>query len=557
MAYIHVKDATQGNIGPASDVIVSDANGVVLARFTSMRFSEFEATRNTKDDVDSLVHSIAWPPARLSETPYTFEHVVLFDHEEAIERYGLELEGRGISTSILTSPSGLAPVQTSTSLANAEQDCEMLFDIVKAVASQGLDARIFVLTHGALSGSSASGLANGALVGLSRIIAAEQPNIWGALIDNEADAFPFQAVKYVQNADIVKVEDSVARAARLRSMPATRIVSRPQFDVRSESTYLITGGLGALGLEVADFLLEKGARRLVLVSRRKLPPRRQWSAADELSYKLDAFDLPSAEGVVHAAGVIEDQLVLSTTPSTFNRVLAPKIRGALALHSLFPPASLSFFVLFSSCGQLFGFPGQASYAAGNAFLDTLAEHRRAQGDNALALQYTSWRGMGLAASSEASADFIEADLESKGITSVSKEEALKAWEHAAKFDLAHGVVLRCRELEHDEQLAMDIIEDVAVRKAAPSLSCSPNGSSNTSPAATTQPANSVPPPGPERSKYLLDSITDCVALVLQLDASDVDSKPALPDLGMDSVMTVASRKELQKTLGVKVPPTLV
>jgi 6-methylsalicylic acid synthase len=184
--------------------------------------------------------------------------------------------------------------------------------------------------------------------------------------------------------------------------------------------------------------------------------------------------------------------------------------------------------------------------------------RRAQGDNTLALQYTSWRGMGLAATSEASADFIEAELESKGITSVSKEEALAAWEHAAKFAVANAVVLRCRELEHDEPLPVDIIEDVAIRKAAPvastadvSSSSAPGGSN----AAGSKTA--IPPLGPERTKYLVEAITGCVATVLQLDVSDVDPKAALPDLGMDSVMTVALRKQLQKVLGVKVPPTLV
>jgi 6-methylsalicylic acid synthase len=249
-------------------------------------------------------------------------------------------------------------------------------------------------------------------------------------------------------------------------------------------------------------------------------------------------------------------MVLETDPATFNRVLAPKVRGALALHTLFPPQSLSFFVLFSSCGQLFGFPGQASYASGNAFLDSLAELRRAQGDNTLALQYTSWRGLGLAATSEASADFIEAELESKGITSVSKEEALSAWEHAAKYDMANAVVLRCRELEHDEPLPVDIIEDVAIRKPAPiaSNTTAVSGSADSGP--TTSKA-AVPPVGPERTKYLVDAITGCVATVLQLDASDVDSKAALPDLGMDSVMTVSLRKQLQKVLSVKVPPTLV
>lgn len=163
--------------------------------------------------------------------------------------------------------------------------------------------------------------------------------------------------------------------------------------------------------------------------------------------------------------------------------------------------------------------------------------------------------MGLAATTEASADFIEAELEGKGITSVSKEEALQAWEHAARFDLATAAVLRCRELDHDEVMPADIIEDIAIRKSAPTSSNNSSLPSSQSDGAATKGA--VPPPGPERTKYLLEQITNCVATVLQLDVSDVDAKAALPDLGMDSVMTVALRKQLQKVLGVKVPPTLV
>ncbi|KAF2276779.1 6-methylsalicylic acid synthase [Westerdykella ornata] len=605
MAYIYVKDSSEGNIGSASDVTVTDEHGSVLAKFTSMRFSEIEASRKGKDDMQGLVFDLAWPPARLCEVPYALEHIVFVGDESRIAGYQSEVNQRGIKATRITSPAEFSNIDADSPIAlvyvpetvvddspgaiseTAEKNCEILLDLVKATVARQNQSRIFVLTHGALN----TDIANAALVGLSRIIAAEQPSVWGSLIDVEDSHFPFQAVKYVSGADIVKVEDSVARVARLRPLPARKAVpEHSQLEVRPEGTYIITGGLGDLGLEVAEMLVAKGARRLVLVSRRKMPARKTWTsleskwrktidkvlaleckgatvytvavdmaatdAAEELSLRLESLNLPPVLGVVHAAGVIDDQFVLETDPATFNRVLAPKVRGALALHSLFPPQSLSFFVLFSSCGQLFGFPGQASYAAANAFLDSLALLRRAQGDNALALQYTSWRGMGLAATTEASAEFIEAELEGKGITSVSRDEALSGWEYAAGFNVANAVVLRCRELDHDEPLPADIIEEVVVRKPTPVAAASDasSGSDNPSPSAS---AASIPPPGPERIKYLIGAITGCVATVLQLDPSDVDSKAALPDLGMDSVMTVALRKQLQKVLGVKVPPTLV
>ena len=183
-------------------------------------------------------------------------------------------------------------------------------------------------------------------------------------------------------------------------------------------TYVITGGLGALDLEVLDFLVERGARRIVLVSRNGLPPRSEWAIdgqqnmgaisrilnLEELGVhtKVVALDL-STQGatarllkslvdlglspvrdIVHVAGVLEDKLVTEITEDAFDRVLDPNITGALALHEAFPAGTLDFSIWFSSCGQLFGFPGQASYASGNAFLDSLAVHRRVDSEQAVA-----------------------------------------------------------------------------------------------------------------------------------------------------------------------------
>ena len=112
-------------------------------------------------------------------------------------------------------------------------------------------------------------------------------------------------------------------------------------------------------------------------------------AASRLQKALSDLGLPPVRGIVHAAGVLENQLVTEITEDAFNQVLDPKIAGALAMHQAFPAGTLDFSIWFSSCGQLFGFPGQASYASGNAFLDSLANHRRLDGEQAVAFQWTS------------------------------------------------------------------------------------------------------------------------------------------------------------------------
>ncbi|KAL8929288.1 MAG: hypothetical protein Q9208_001371 [Pyrenodesmia sp. 3 TL-2023] len=615
MAYIYVQQASADPTHPASHITVADVSGRALAKFTAMRFSEIDGTPGESSNVDTLVHQLVWKSVSLPAVPVVpLKHVVAIAPQthSMLPTYKKQLARKRVNLTCLQSSQDLAQVSldedtNGTIIVYLPAEVEMeddipaagngftseLLNIVKYTAINLKGIRVFAITDGALTGATAGSLAQAPLVGLSRIIASEQPDTWGALIDVDSMEFPFQAVKYVAGADVIKVEDTIAKVSRLGAMPQAQLypINEPsRMMPKPEGTYLISGGLGALGLEVAAFLAERGARRIVLLSRRALPPRKSWSspscpmakeigqiqqleqagasiysiaidlgspsAASDLQLKLDVLSLPPVLGVVHAAGLVEDQLIMDTTPSSFARVLSPKVAGTLALHKTFPPNSgLDFFILFSSCGQLFGFPGQGSYAAGNAFLDTMAEHRRALGDNTIGLQWTSWRGLGMAATTPDSADFIEAELGSKGISSVSRDEAFRAWDHVAKYDTSHGVVLRSLVLDADDILPMDILEDIVTRRAPPSSSPSdPAATTNTDTPTTT----TLPEPGPKRIAYLTTKISECVATVLQLPSTeDVDPKAALADMGMDSVMTVALRRGLQAGLKVKVPPTLV
>ena len=573
-----------------------------------MRFAEIEGTIGASGSVESLVHQISWPPMPLTEEPLVLGHVMVMSRDEdAVERSRKVLETRAASFTAYKSvrdlckdaaPSSSGERQTAIMLYLPEtvasfqavseagsRFCSELLDIVKHAASFPLPVKVFAVTSNVMKGETATALAQAPLHGLGRIIAAEQSDIWGALIDTEDSewTFPLQAIKYAQGGDIVRISDGVARAPVLRRLARDKMLPSDRRRTtlpRPEGTYLITGGLGALGLEVAKFLVENNARRLVLLSRRKFPARSAWKDAqgnvaevcraierleemgatvyilsvdiasegsvEKLRAGLDLLALPPVLGVVHAAGVLEDQLILESTSESFDRVLAPKITGSMTLHQSFPVGTLDFLVLFSSCGQLFGFPGQGSYASGNAFLDTLASHRRDQGDNCMAFQWTSWRGMGMAAST----DFINAELESKGITDVTKDEAFRAWEHLGKYDMDHGVVLRSRALDASEPLPAPILADIAVRRRA-------EGGGGAA-EEESQGSMEVPKSGPALLEYLDVAIRTCVAQTLQLTSpEDVDARAALSDLGVDSVMAVALRTQLQKSLGVKMPPTLM
>ncbi len=613
IGYIHVREATQTEL--AVDVDVLDECGQVLAIMKNMRFAEIEGTIGTSGSVESLVHQVSWTPIPLAEQPLSLGHVMLLSKDMvAVERCKKAL--RHQTKSIATYPSvhelrqdAVKETEGSKTAiliyipthiesfedvpAAARRFCTELVDTVKYAAEQSHPIKAFAITNSVSKSQSPTALAQAPLHGLGRIIASEQSAIWGALIDNQDDewTFPVQAIKYAQGADVIRIDDGVARTARLRRLPRDKLrPSSHQANAlpRPEGTYLITGGLGALGLEVATFLVENGARRLVLVARRHLPPRNEWKTAtgpvaeagkaikrleslgatvhilsvnltaegskQKLEASLERLSLPPVLGVVHAAGVLEDQLILNSTADSFDRVLAPKVTGGLVLHQLFPVGTLDFFILFSSCGQLFGFPGQGSYASGNAFLDTLASHRRDQGDNCVAVQWTSWRGMGMAAST----DFINAELESKGITDVTRDEAFRAWTHLGKYDVDHGVVLRSRALDEDEPLPAPILADIVVRRRAnPGAGGAGAGAGGGETKQGHGAATEVPKSGPELDGYVDTAIRTCVAETLQMpSADDVDPRAALSDLGMDSVMTVALRRQLQKALGIKVPPTL-
>ena len=592
--YIHVV-ASSNKAQSAADITIHDENGKALAVLRQMQFMEIEGTPGASSSVESLVHQLAWVPARLAEKPRSFDHIIIITacRDRLCQNYEKQLAQAELKKTILDSPVRLAEnrdhlltissgaivvyipgqVDDIGEIASASKSyCRDLLMITRFILSSAPRFRLFAVTQNAIAAQTLSSLAHAPLLGLGRIIAAEQPDLWGGIIDTDNSDFPLQAIKYVLNADVIKVEDTVSKVCFLRPMPHDKLLplqEHKRIMPVAGGTYVITGGTGVLGLEVLDFLVERGARRIVLVSRSGLPPRSEWvndvqknmatinriltleelgvhiqvialdlsthDAASRLLKSTSNLGLPPVRGIVHAAGVLKNQLVTEVTEDAFNQVLDPKIAGSLAVHQAFPVGTLDFSIWFSSCGQLFGSTGQASYASGNSFLDSLANHRRMNGEQAVAFQWTSWRGLGMAAST----DFIEAELESKGITSVTREDAFRAWDHVSKYDMSHAVVLRSQVFDTDEPLPMQILQDIAPRRHNPNNAiASESGQGST--------IESLPPAGAARDSYLQIRISECVAAVLQLPSpEDVDAKKALSELGMDSVMTVPLRRQLQ------------
>lgn len=149
------------------------------------------------------------------------------------------------------------------------------------------------------------------------------------------------------------------------------------------------------------------------------------NAATVLFDKLEVLSLSPVFGVMHAVGVLDDQLMLKTIFDLFNRILAFKIVDTFVLHQIFSPISINFFVLFFFCEQLFGFLDQTFYVNDNAFLNNMVEHRRVLDDNAIALQWISWRGLSIAAFTSKIEKFIETKLQNKNIINISRDNAFR------------------------------------------------------------------------------------------------------------------------------------
>ena len=228
---------------------------------------------------------------------------------------------------------------------------------------------------------------------------------------------------------------------------------------RDDRSYLITGGLGALGLHTAAYLAQLGAGDIVLTSRRAPGPVAQ-QAIDEMTeryhcrihtFTADVGDeaqvcgllkrirteLPPLAGVAHLAGVIDDALLPQQNLERFRTTLAPKSLGAWHLHRLTTNDDLEFFVVYSSGTSVLGSPGQANYAAANALLDGLVSYRKAQGLPATAVNWGPWANDGMASS-----DAARTNLAARGLIPLDPAAALNALGEVVAHGIGHAIALK-------------------------------------------------------------------------------------------------------------------
>ncbi|WP_369172972.1 type I polyketide synthase [Streptomyces sp. R28] len=437
-------------------------------------------------------------------------------------------------------------------------------------------ARLVVVTRGAVAcdGAEVPDPVQAVVWGLLRSAQSENPDRF-VLADLDADEG--EASRAVLSAAVASGEPQLAvRRGEVFVPRLARVVvsaERPVGDLDGQGTVLVTGASGVLGGLVARHLVaERGVRHLLLLSRRgeQAPGSAELVAElEELGagVRVAACDVADRDalaavlegvpaehplvGVVHTAGVLDDGVLSSLTPERLDVVLRPKVDAAWHLHELTRDLDLSLFVLFSSAAGVFGGAGQANYAAGNAFLDALAEVRRGAGLVGQSLAWGLW-----AQASGMTGQLGEADLRRLargGLVPLSSGQGL------GLFDVAGGV---------EASVVVPVRVDLAALRARPELTplllrglvrvpsrrVAESGVDQSASFARTLLAL----PEAEQRQRVLKLVRDEVAQALGHTSGDaIAPQHAFNDLGFDSLTAVELRNRLSIVTGLRLPATLV
>ena len=478
------------------------------------------------------------------------------------------------------------PDNTSASRLLEDQrfGCGSALHLIQGLAKAGGSGapRLWLVTRGAqrVHAGEPVAVAQSALWGLGRVLAQEQPEIWGGLVDLSPSAEDNEAAQLAQEILEPDEEDHIALRGGLRHVlcltrcadrqrdPLPSAVSSP-FTLRSDATYLITGGLGGLGIEVTRWMVRRGARHIVLVGRsgaseetlgilhdlektgaRIRVARADVSEREQLARALAeaAESMPALRGVIHAAAVVDDSVGLRLKWEQVAKSFAPKAGGAWNLHELTRDIPLDFFVLFSSASSVVGLLGHGAYASSNTALDALAHHRKGLGLPALTINWPLWAEVGLGAR-------VGDQLRLPGARPITTDQGFEAMERLLNQGGAQIAVLPIDWRKLLESLPAgrrsSLFADLA-REAQPAAEA--RGAPQT-PQLLQQLEEALPA---ERERTLLAHLRREVAGVLGYGSADaLDLQKGFFQMGMDSIRAMELKNRLQIALGRSLPSTLV
>jgi NADPH:quinone reductase-like Zn-dependent oxidoreductase/acyl carrier protein len=342
--------------------------------------------------------------------------------------------------------------------------------------------------------------------------------------------------------------------------------------IREDGTYLITGGLGGLGLKVAQWLADRGAKSLVLVGRSGLSEEArpqvealQGSGVCVAVRKCDignrddvagllahiAAEMRPLRGVFHLAGVLDDGILRDQTRERFDRVMPAKVQGAWNLHELTRDLPLDLFVLFSSAASLLGSPGQGNYAAANAFLDALAHHRRALKLPALSINWGSWDEVGMAARLK---DAEGRRWSAAGVGWIGLVHGIATLERLVTEDRAQVGVLPIDWPKFFERIPVGSEPTWLAELAREARAAGTPADSG--PPELLELLKTVTPA--ERPETTLTHLRQQAARVLVMDEANLpDPRRPLNELGFDSLTAVEFCNRVSRSIGQRLNPSVL
>ena len=561
------------------DIALTAPDGATCIDIRALRYAAVDtsAAPSRNDDPCAMVHAIEWQPFSAFEghddshqLPDDLGPVAVLGDDNVVRTLRDRLADAGYPSAAVAEARYVLFIAESESDA-ADVDCAVRLSVEVADLVRGLAERdddhpvtLWIITRGVREGSSDAAVRQSCLWGTAGVIRAEQPQLWGGLVDlpDGADiAGSVSALSTVLRTpakSILVLRDGEFLAPAL--VPVSGEPVREPFRCRPDAAYLITGGMGALGLLMAGWLADRGARRLILAGRTPLPPRRDWDndtadadtrqklaairalelrgvsvdavaldvgsrdAMQTLLAKRDADGAAPIRGVIHAAGITDAQLLTEVTESRLRHTMSPKIAGAQALHELFPPGSLDFLFMTAAAGAVFGVPGQGAYAAANAYLDGLARARHQQGCHTVSLDWVVWRGLGFASDAQIALQ----ELERLGSRPVTAEEAFTAWEYLERYDVAQAVMA---PLQSSDVPAASEAQEIA-------------------PAWSQMPAEDV-------LRELEAGLRAILSHELQLPEAELAQDRPFAELGLNSVMAMSVRRETEQFVGIELSATML
>ncbi|WP_290061708.1 type I polyketide synthase, partial [Amycolatopsis solani] len=534
--------------------------------------------RAAEETAKSWRYRAEWTSFRTPEAPVLTGHWLLVTSDEGAEvEAALTAHGATVTRIATADRATLAAALAAAGPAEGvihlpaagDRGLAELLTLVQALTDADLGLRLWCLTTGAVAtpGDHGPDPVAARVWGFGRTVALEQPALWGGLIDLPATLDLPTGRRLAAVLTGANGEDQVA--LRPQGAFGRRIVRYQAADApgrfQARGTVLVTGGTGALGASVARWLAGAGAEHLVLVSRRgpAAPGATELQAeltaagaqvtiaacdvGDKAAVEALLADHPDLTGVVHTAGVAQAMDPVHTADfAELTRVMAAKTGGAAHLDALLAGHDLDFFLLFGSVAGVWGSGGQAAYAAGNAYLDALAEARRSAGRRATSIAWGAWAEEGMATD-----EHVAGQLSRRGMGFLPTGSALAELERALVRDDTALVVA---------DIAWDTFLPVFTATRAARLF---DAFAEAQPVALTAAVSAFAArfagmSADERDRALLDLVRAEAAAVLgHVTADAVAEERAFRDLGFDSLTAVEFRRRLADATGLALPATLV